>query len=268
MNGSDISFAVVATPTRSGTEWTRRVGELEQQGWGAVLLPDTLWTPSPFPTLAAAAAVTSRLRLRTWVLAAPTRAPAVVVRESSALQLLSAGRFELGIGTGRPDAQHEALALGATWGTAAERLQLLERTVDAVREQVRPAPVVAIAGSGPRTLAVAGRIADRIGLALPPTAGPDQLNAAVDGVRAAAAGRQVRLTMSLVGLAGRVPERMRQAGMDADTLAAQHAVGVLRGDPDEMIGTLEQWHEELGIDEFVVPDELASDAEPLLRQLV
>ncbi|WP_280343005.1 LLM class flavin-dependent oxidoreductase [Nocardia neocaledoniensis] len=58
-----MRFGIILTPS-SGTEWTRAVVDAEQRGYSAVLLPDTLYTPSPLPALAAAAAVTRHLRLR------------------------------------------------------------------------------------------------------------------------------------------------------------------------------------------------------------
>src|SRR3954468_5610461 len=102
-----VRFGVVATPRGDAAAWSAEVRAFEAAGWDAVLVPDTLWTPSPFPTLAAAAVATTTLRMRTWVVAAPLRTPGALVREVAALQLLSAGRFELGIGPGRPDAKEE-----------------------------------------------------------------------------------------------------------------------------------------------------------------
>src|SRR4051794_3920894 len=117
-----VRTAVIATPDAAAGTWTEVALGLETAGWETLLIPDTLWTPSPFPALAAAAAVTTRLRLRTWVVAAPLRTPGALVREVAALQLLSGGRFELGIGAGRPDAQGEAERLGMPWGSAVERI--------------------------------------------------------------------------------------------------------------------------------------------------
>ena len=102
---------------------------IEHQGWTSLLVPDTRWTPSPFPALAVAAAVTSVLRVRTWVIAAPLRSPAAVVRESSALQMLSDGRFDLGIGSGRPDAERDAARLGVPWGTGQQRIDHAARVI-------------------------------------------------------------------------------------------------------------------------------------------
>ncbi|NUS44097.1 MAG: LLM class flavin-dependent oxidoreductase [Mycobacteriaceae bacterium] len=94
-----MRVGIVLTP-RSGSEWVGAVQDAQRQGYDTLLLPDTLTTPSPFPALAAAAAVTTTLRLRPNVLAAPLRSPAATAREVAALQLLSDGRFELGIGAG------------------------------------------------------------------------------------------------------------------------------------------------------------------------
>src|SRR6476469_3869661 len=128
-----VTFAVVATPGPTQRSWVEQVRMLEDLGYAAVLVPDTLWTVSPFPALAAAAVAAPRIRLRTWVLAAPMRSPAAVVREAKALQQLSDGRFELGIGTGRPGAEDEAARLGMPWGSAPERIAQLETVVTAVR---------------------------------------------------------------------------------------------------------------------------------------
>jgi len=167
---TDIAFGLVLTPSGTGNQWAERIRAAEQQGWTSVLVPDTLWTVSPFPALAAAAAVTSDIRLRTWVLAAPLRSPAVVARETAALQALSDGRFELGIGTGRPDAEREAGQLGVPWGSAADRREQVIRVAAEVRSKVNPAPPVVMAAVGPRMLELAGSTADRIALALPPLA--------------------------------------------------------------------------------------------------
>ncbi|WP_203779203.1 LLM class flavin-dependent oxidoreductase [Paractinoplanes rishiriensis] len=57
-------------------------------------------------------------------------ATALVAWESETLQKLSGGRFELGVGGGRPGAERDAAALGGDFGTPAERLA---RAVAAVR---------------------------------------------------------------------------------------------------------------------------------------
>src|SRR6478752_2047627 len=227
---NELSFGLVLTPTGTGRDWVEAVRKVEQQGWTSLLMPDTLWTPSPFSTLAAAAAVTTTLRLRTWVIAAPLRSPVVVAREASTVQRLSDGRFELGIGSGRPDAEREAQQLGVPWGTAADRIGQVQQVIAAVREKVRPVPQVVVTAAGVRMLAAAAGSADRIGLALPPAATEPDLRVAVDRVGAATA-TPPDLSLQLSGLAGRLPAWLSRSGLDPEALAGVGAVGMLTGDP-------------------------------------
>ena len=68
---------------------------------GGPELPREYWhTLDPFVGLVAAAAVTSRLRLGTGIALLTERDPILTAKESATLDLLSEGRFELGIGAG------------------------------------------------------------------------------------------------------------------------------------------------------------------------
>jgi alkanesulfonate monooxygenase SsuD/methylene tetrahydromethanopterin reductase-like flavin-dependent oxidoreductase (luciferase family) len=269
-----VQTAVVATPSPSGTpaaRWVELVRRFEAGGWRTVLVPDTLRTPSPFPTLAAAAAATSTLRLRSWVVAAPFRTPGALVREVAAVQALSDGRFELGIGPGRPDAEAETARLGAAWGGAAERIRQVVAAVTAVREQVRPVPPVAVAAGGNVMLAAAADLAtgpeDRIALAVSPLATVDELTQAAHRVHDLA-GRRVRLTHQVSGIGDDVPARLRQAGIDGATMSARGAAGWFAADdPDAAAAALTERAEVLGIDEIVVPAELAEAFAPVLERL-
>ncbi len=261
---SALSFGLVLGPGSSGRDWANQARTTEGQGFTSLLMPDTLWTPSPFPTLAAAAAVTSTLRLRTWVIAAPLRSPAVVVRESAALQLLSDGRFELGIGTGRPDAEREAEMLGVPWGTAGDRINHVEQVIRAVREKVTPAPQIVVTAVGPRMIAAAGRSADRVALALPPTATEQDLATAIDRAKAAGA---TRFSQQLSGLAGRLPTWLSRSGLDPQSMADAGAVGMLTGGPADMAETLNRRTELFGIDEYIVPGDLAEYFAPVISRL-
>jgi alkanesulfonate monooxygenase SsuD/methylene tetrahydromethanopterin reductase-like flavin-dependent oxidoreductase (luciferase family) len=269
-----VRTAVVAAPATPGTPgppWTELVRRLEAAGWGTLLVPDTLWTPSPFPTLATAAAVTSVLRLRTWVVAAPFRTPGALAREVAALQALSDGRFELGIGAGRPDAEVEAARLGAVWGRAAERIAQVTAAVAAVREQVRPAPAVAVAAGGNTMLAAAADLVtgpdDRIGLAVGPLATVDELTETAHRV-AAIAGRTVRLSHQLSGIGDAVPTWLARNGLDAAAMQSRGAAGWFPGnEPDAVAATLVERAATLGVDEVVVPAELAQAFAPVLQRL-
>ncbi|MFD5176125.1 LLM class flavin-dependent oxidoreductase [Nocardia sp. NPDC058379] len=259
-----MRFGIVLTPS-SGPQWTRAVVEAERQGYATVLLPDTLYTPSPLPALAAAAAVTTTLRLRPNVLAAPLRTLGSTVREVAALQLLSDGRFELGLGTGRPDARGEAEKLGMPWGSARERRQQLIDTVAAVRAQVDPAPPIVIAANGPRMLATAAANADRVLLAAAPDATEDELAAMVATVTEHT-DRDVRFTLQLVGVGAQLPIWLSaRLGYTASALRDAKAAGLLPSDPQAAVDILESRSARYGIDELIVPGELAESFAPTLE---
>lgn len=257
-----VSFVVVATPGPTQDSWVERVRMLEDLGYAAVLVPDTLWTVSPFPALAAAAVAAPRIRLRTWVIAAPMRSPAAVVREVRAVQQLSDGRFELGIGTGRPDAAGEAERLGVPWPSAAERIGQLESVVTAVREQVDPRPPVVMAASGPKALAVAGRVADRVAVALGPRATQADLEAGVARVREAAP--DASLSLQAFGIGDRVPEYLRRQGLSAAELNEAGSVVMLPEDPAAIADRAREHAETLGVDEIVVPSDFVREVAPAI----
>ncbi|WP_069165946.1 LLM class flavin-dependent oxidoreductase [Nocardia altamirensis] len=261
-----MTFGIVLTP-RSGAEWATAVRDAEQQGYRTLLLPDTLYTPSPFPTLAAAAAVTTTIRLRPNVLAVPLRTAAATVRETAALQLLSDGRFELGVGSGRPDASSEAERLGMPWGSAAERRGQVAATVAAVRAQVDPAPPVIVAANGPRMLAAAAEYADRILLAAAPQATEAELAEMVRIVRDNT-DRAIAFSHQLVGIGDQLPYwTSARMGLTAEGLRAAGAAGVLDADPTTAIETLETRREKYGIDEVIIPGELTAPFAPVLARL-
>ncbi|MFE3442106.1 LLM class flavin-dependent oxidoreductase [Nocardia sp. NPDC059180] len=262
-----MRFGIILTP-RDGRSWVQEVRGAESAGYRTVLLPDTLFTASPFPALAAAAAVTETMRLRPNVLAAPLRTTAATVREVAALQQLSDGRFELGIGVGRPDAQLEAERLGGYWGTAGHRREWLLETVAAVRAEVDPVPEIVIAASGPRMLEAAAAVADRILLAAPPQATEADLATMVRVVRDAT-DRPVRFSQQLVGIGDRLPYwTSTKLGLTPAGLRAEGAAGMFDADPDAATALLEHRLAAYGIDELIVPGELSDAAAPLLPRYV
>jgi hypothetical protein len=269
-----VQTAVVAAPSPPGSfgpRWAELVRRFEASGWRTVLVPDTLRTPSPFPALAAAAAVTSTLRVRTWVAAAPFRTPGALVREAAALQALSDGRFELGIGPGRPEAEAETARLGTVWGRAADRISQVVTAVAAVRDQVRPVPPVAVAAGGNVMLAAAVDLTpepdDRIALAVGPLATVEELSQAANRVHDLA-GRRVRLSHQVTGIGEAVPAWLRHNGLNAATMRAHGAAGWFPSDdPAGTAAALVERASTLGIDEVVVPAELTQPFAPVLERL-
>ena len=157
-----IRFGLVAG-NPGGAAWTDTARRVERLGFSTVLVPDTLHTPSPLIACAVAAAGTSTLRTGPYVLSVANRPPGQVAYDVATLSQLTGGRFELGVGAGRPGAQDDAAAFGMPYGSPRERIAQVEATVAAVRTAAPEVPVL-IAGSGPRMLRIGGRLADTVAL--------------------------------------------------------------------------------------------------------
>ena len=100
-------FGIVAPFLSDVSTWREQVRRIADHGYSTVLMPDfPRLQPSPAPTLAIAAA-TADVRVGTWVYAAPLRAPWLTAWEAHSLTVLTEGRFEMGIGVGRPGIEHE-----------------------------------------------------------------------------------------------------------------------------------------------------------------
>ena len=127
------------------------------------------------------AARTSRIKVASRVLAVPFRRPAMVAKLAASLDLLSGGRFILGLGAGYSDQEIAALGApvlspGAKIDGLAEAIQVIRGawthpgfTQDGRHHSVRdlemePKPArtipVWLGTFGPRALAVTGRLAD------------------------------------------------------------------------------------------------------------
>ena len=99
--------------------WARRA---EEAGFDALTSIDRIVYPGfeSMTAMAAAAAVTSRIGLRTNVLLAPARSAPMVAKQAAAVDQISGGRFMLGIGVGRRTDDYEAT--GRSFGTRGRRL--------------------------------------------------------------------------------------------------------------------------------------------------
>jgi alkanesulfonate monooxygenase SsuD/methylene tetrahydromethanopterin reductase-like flavin-dependent oxidoreductase (luciferase family) len=89
---------------RQVEEFVEFAAEAEELGYDGISLTEhhlpSMTCPSPHLLLAAAAAVTSRIRMATAVTTLPLYNPVRVAEEAGTLDLLSNGRFELGLGRG------------------------------------------------------------------------------------------------------------------------------------------------------------------------
>jgi alkanesulfonate monooxygenase SsuD/methylene tetrahydromethanopterin reductase-like flavin-dependent oxidoreductase (luciferase family) len=213
---------------------------------------------------------TEQIRLFPDVTNLPLRGPAMIAKQAASLDVLSGGRFELGLGAG---AFWEAIgAMGGPVRSGREALESLgeailiirafwsgERTIafEGRHYSVRglhpgPAPAHPIGiwlGVGkPRALALTGRLAEGWVPSLS-WATPDLVPAMMRRIDegAAASGRDASEIRRVYNVGGRIADGPTNALLD--------------GPPEHWVETLTRFAEELGFDTFVFwPDE-----EPLLQ---
>lgn len=92
-------------------------------------------SPNAWVTLGAAAHATSRIDLMTYVTCPIIRyRPAVVAQQAATMQLLSDGRFTLGLGAGENLNEH---VIGEGWPPVAVRHEMLAEAVQIIKELLR-----------------------------------------------------------------------------------------------------------------------------------
>ena len=97
--------------TYSAPEVSELCRQVEDSGADSLWAVDHLFWPhpigEPLTTLAVASVATTRPMLGTCVLQLPLRRPAAIAKQATALQLLSGGRFVLGVGVGVHEGEYE-----------------------------------------------------------------------------------------------------------------------------------------------------------------
>ncbi len=119
-----------------------------------------------------------------------------------------------------------------------------------------------IAASGPLALQAAA-VADTVALALPPTAGVDDVLRAIDIVRST--GADPAFALQLSGVGGRLVPHLERQGITVEQLPG--AVAVLDGDVDAMVAALLELRDRTGISMFPVSSAHAEAFAPVLAAL-
>lgn len=265
-------FGVQVHRAESAAAWTEKAKKVEALGCSTLILPDHVAAPilAFGSALTAAAAVTSTLRLGTLVLANDFRHPALVAREAATVDLLSDGRFELGIGASWMRDDYEAIHLpfapaGVRVGRLAESIQIVKAlfgdgpvtfhgrhytltNLDGYpKPKQRPHPPLVLVGGGRRLLSLAAREADTIGLVpqasadggLPLT---DATAAAttqkVSWIREAAGERMADLELNILLQGLVVTDDALGAGEELGRESAPLTPKEVRDSPHLLIGTL------------------------------
>ena len=123
--------ASLINSSSSQSAWRARVREVEDLGYDVLQVPDHLGMVAPFPSLVAAADVTS-IRLGTYVLNVGVQSPAYLARDVADTWRLTEGRLELGLGAGYVPGEFEAA--GLSFGTPGSRLRKLNEILTQTRK--------------------------------------------------------------------------------------------------------------------------------------
>lgn len=217
-------------------------------GYDGVFAPDHLFPPGapgrpalePFAVLAAVAALHPDLHVGTLVTRASLRPAGLLAKQAAALDQMSGGQAILGLGAGDSISKPEHEAFGIPFAPTADRVAILEETVDALRALFGGEPwyggahVQAIAGPllppGEPELWVGGRSAQVIQVAARSADAwngwamdADAFEAAAAELRRFAGGRSVAPTWGGIALVGadegdleRLREERRARGLSMD----------------------------------------------------
>ena len=285
----------------TGPELAARARRAEQMGYSALVVPDHLLGQlSPVVAMATVAAATSTLRMSAFVLNNDLRHPAVLAQDLASIDVLSGGRLDIAIGAGWNKPEYDAIGLafdptpvrqarlaesvtvlkglftGEPVRFAGEHYAINDYTAAPVPVQ-RPHPPFFIGGGGRRTLTLAGREADIVGLAPRIGAGGRVDGASltlaaarekIGWVRDAAGDRfdflefntypsmwPVTVTDDLHGEARRVVDGLRaRAGVELTEDEVIDSPHLFIGSVDRLVEKFQQLREELGISSVLLGD--------------
>ena len=189
MHDRRFRFGVIVPKVSSATEFTEIARQAEALGFTTLFVPDHFVDHplAPIPALAAAAAVTTTLRVGPLVLGNDYKHPVVLAREAATIDLLSDGRLEFGIGAGWMTVDYEKAGIpldspGVRIERLAESIAIIKglfadgpfsftgkhytvTELDGAPKPVqKPHPPFVIGGGGPKVLALAAKEAKIVGV--------------------------------------------------------------------------------------------------------
>ena len=284
-------FSLQAQP-RNAAEWLDTARRAEAAGFEALYTADHPGSgAAPHVALAAAAAVTTRIKLGAYVVNAGVREPMLLAGDVATLDVVSGGRAILGIGAGHTPAEWRGVGRTRpdvngrvdhciTVAETARALLAGRRVGDAFLDEPKPVqdkvPLL-IGGGNTRLLRWAAEHADIIGLSgLGRTLQdghqhevrwrPDQIDAQIDLVRGATVEALVQ-HIELTDDAGRVlAERFGPLDVGEAELAA--APYTLVGTAEEIVAKVRENERRWGITRYAVRAPAIEVLGPLMSRLM
>jgi probable F420-dependent oxidoreductase len=295
-------------PAGRRNAWAELARTCEGLGYSTLTVADHFGDQlAPIPALMAAADATSTLRIGALVLCTDFTHPVVIAKEAATIDLLSEGRFELGLGAGwmttdyaqtgiafdppgaRIERMGEALAvIDQLWSDAPCTFIGRHFTINHLDGQPkpvqRPRPPVLVGGGGKRVLSLAARCADIVGLnidlrhgVIDDRSGPNATDEAtaqkLDWIRDAAGDRFDQLELHVrVHLVVVSNDRQGMAAALAPAFgmnpeAALRSPHALAGDVDQIIDDLTERRERWGISYIGVGFDALHTLAPVVAKL-
>jgi probable F420-dependent oxidoreductase len=308
VNSRPFRFGVVMSTAASGKEWADSARAIEAQGFSSMCLTDHFDERlAPLTAAAFALAATSTLRVGTLVLGNDYRHPVVMAKEAATLDVLSDGRFELGLGAGWMRTDYDAA--GMTYDAPGVRVSRMEEAAMVCRglfsgeafsfdgthykisglkgtpvPSTSGGPKLLIGGGGQRVLSIAGRLANIVGI------NPTLTSGAIDGstastATAAAVDEKVAWVKAAAGdrfadIELNATLYLAQVTDDREGFATQMAPLfsltppeflespiVLCGTPEQMMQTLRDRRERWGISYITLQDDVREVLAPIVKEM-
>jgi probable F420-dependent oxidoreductase len=303
-----IRFGVSVRHAGSRAEWQEKARRAEALGYSTFLTPDHLREIlPPLVPLASAAEATDTLRVGTFVLNNDLRHPVLVARDAAALDLLSDGRLELGLGAGHMKSEYDQL--GLRFDPSPVRVARLRESVAIVKRLLageettfagahytvtahrvhptpvqRPRPPLLIGGNSRQLLSLAGQEADIVSfLGFSHRSGGEDVDARaftdagtderVALVRQAAGSRFDRLELNVVVQRVEVTASARAVAEEVARdwpFGAAEVLGspyVLIGSVDAIVDKLHEQRERHGFSYWVVTEQAMDALAPVVARL-
>ena len=308
-----FTFIADAYDITDGRDLAERARRAESLGVTTFSIPDHLveGNLAPIPYLATVAAATTTLRIAAFVHNNDLRHPAVLAQDLATLDVLSGGRLDVALGAGWNKPEYDAI--GLPFDPVPTRQARLEEAVAVIKGAFsgepfsfhgehyeindyqgspkptqQPHPPIFIGGGGRRTLTLAGREANIVGLAprilKEQRAEPFSLTWAaaeekIGWVREAAgdrfddlvfnvypSGSPIVVTDDVHGEARKIIDRLKsRTGVELSEQDVIDSPHVYIGSIDRFVEKFRELRERLGISSFLVGD--LSELEPVVERL-
>ncbi|WP_067545003.1 LLM class flavin-dependent oxidoreductase [Nocardia crassostreae] len=259
-------FGVVAPLRTDVPTWRDRARRIADSGYSTLLVPDfPQLQPAPGPMLATVAALTD-LRVGTWVYASPLRPSWLTAWEAHSLSLVTDGRFEMGIGTGRPGIEDELRDKGQPGVPPPnERLAQVREVVKTLRDLDGPDlhTPVAMAVLGPKARALAAEVADTVTFPL----GDMPRREVARLVGDFRTDRDIELALAVPVIGDAVAPHMARPDTDTAALWAADSLSALPDDPAAAAEEIQRRREEIGFSYFIFGADHAERFAPIVAEL-